>query len=150
MSFISAFKTFGSEFESIFQKLFKKAPAFEAGAISFISVAAPEVEAAFALYDPALAVVAKPIIDKIESALAVTQLTLKNAGPAPTVISLLQSIQANAQQLMQVGQVKDSATQEKITGTLDALVAGIQGVIATIQATTPTATPAAPTTAVAK
>ncbi len=127
--------TFFGAFKSEVGKLFKHAPAWDAAAISTITYVAPLVETAVALADPAAAPAVASIVTKVESALTSAQVVLK-AGQtsSPSLITYLQAVNDNIDQVEAAAQIKDPATAAKLTAIVGTITAEISAIIGEIQA----------------
>lgn len=111
---VTFFEALGSKIKSIF----KKAPAIEVQISSVVNYLAPFVEQldALVLGEGAAALV-NPIIDKIKTGLAALAVTItdSSAEGQANVASILNSVKANAGSLEAAAQIKDPATQQKLT-----------------------------------
>lgn len=121
------------------KKLFTHAPGWEASAAATMTYVAPMVEAVVALTDPAAAPVVTALLAKIQSATAAAAVLIKDAGPAPTLITYLEAIKRNLVLIEASAGVKDGAALAKlntlvtsITGEVDAVLAELQSVRAAI------------------
>jgi hypothetical protein len=115
MKVITFFESIGAWLKAHFTKL----PAAEVQVSSVVNYVAPFVEELDTLVDPTLAPIINPIIDKIKTGLAALAVTIKAAAtPAGTtnIQSIVASLAANAAALEAAFQVKDAATQTKVTG----------------------------------
>jgi hypothetical protein len=129
MKIVTFFESIGSWLKAHFTKL----PAEEVQVSSAVNYVAPFVEELDQLVDPTLAPVINPIIDKIKTGLAALAVTIKGSQtPAGTtnVQNIVASLAANATALEAAFQVKDAATQTKVTG----LITLIGGEFAAIEA----------------
>lgn len=143
--------------ETFFEKIgawlkshFTKTPALEVQVSSAVNYVVPFVEELDTLVAPEIAPVVNPILDKIKTGLAAvaTTITDTTAAGKANVQSILASLQTNAAALESAFQVKDQATQAKVTGTIQLLngeFSAIQAQLA-LASTSTTATPAPATT----
>jgi hypothetical protein len=114
------------------RKLFKQVPGWEASAAATLTYIAPLVETIVALADPAAAPAVNAIIAKVQSAMAAAAVVVKAAGPTPTLVTYLNAINGDIDQLLTAAQVKDPDTANKlkaitgtITGEINAILAEI-------------------------
>lgn len=116
-------ETFFENIGSWLKSKFKKLPALEVQISSAANYVVPFVEQLDTLVEPELAPIVNPILDRIKTGLAALATTIKDASPAGTanVKSILASLESNATSLEAAFQVKDQATQAKITGTIQLL-----------------------------
>lgn len=121
----------GNKVETFFESIgswlkshFSKAPALEVQISSAANYVVPFVEELDTLVAPEIAPVVNPILDRIKTGLAALATTIKGAttqAGTANVKSILASLQSNATSLEAAFQVKDQATQAKITGTIQLL-----------------------------
>lgn len=112
---------------------FKQLPAQEVQVSSAVNYIVPFVEELDTLADPELAIIVNPILDRIKVGLAALATTIK-ASKTPTgsanVQSIVSSLAANATALETAFQVKDPASQQKVTSTLQLISGEIQAISA--------------------
>lgn len=125
---VTFFERLGSKLKSLFKKL----PAAEVQISSTVNYIAPFLEELDTLADPELAPVVNPVIDKIKVGLAAlaTTITDSSASGKANVVSIAASLSTNATALESAFQVKNPATQEKVTG----IIKLVSGEIAAVQA----------------
>lgn len=131
--------SFFKKIESWVASIFKKAPSWETIAKSTILYVAPLLETIVALADPAAAPAVDAIVDKIKVGLAAASVTLSDAGPVPTLSTILASVNTNIGQLEAAAQIKDPATQAKLTATVNLISGEIQAILSAIPPTAATA-----------
>ena len=107
------------------KKLFTHAPGWEASAAATLTYVAPMVEMVVTLVDPAVAPAVNALIGKVQSAMAAAAVVIKDAGPAPTLLTYLNAVKRDMAQVECLAQVTDPSTAAKLT----ALVATIMGEI---------------------
>lgn len=98
--------------KSWFSKVFKNAPKAAASALAVLNTAAPLFEAVVAVVDPALAVVADPIITIIQADLGTVSSLLAN-NQITSVASFLAAIKSNFSTLLTEGHITDAASVAK-------------------------------------
>lgn len=140
MSIFSKFdteaKTFASDVEKAFIKLFNEEPKIEAAAASTIGVVAPIIVAVVAATgsEPEAAAIAG-IISIVKNDLATVQVVLNQAGAGTnntTAKSLLAAINANLASLLTAGLVKNPATLATITKDVTSISAALDVLIAAL------------------
>jgi hypothetical protein len=134
--------TFFESISSWLKAHFKNLPSEEVQISSAVNYIVPFVEELDDLVDPTLAPIINPIIDKIKTGLAALATTITAAKtPAGTANtqSVLASLVSNATALESAFQVKDAATQTKVTSIVN-LISGEFNAIQSQLASTVTAT----------
>lgn len=122
--------SFFSKLKAEIELLWKKAPAVEVAAASAINYVVPFVESLDEVITPELAPILNPILDKVKVGLTALKVTIQGAGTAPTISSIVGSINTNLTALISAAQIKDTAVSAKIqavatlvTGELSAITA---------------------------
>lgn len=96
------------------ESMWKKLPAATVAASSAINYVVPFVESLDEIIVPEFAPVLNPILDKIKVGLTALKVTVQDAGPAPTVASIVASVNTNLSALVAAAQIKDAALAGKI------------------------------------
>lgn len=112
------------------KKLFTHAPGWEASAAATMTYVAPLVETLVTLVDPELAPVVNALIVKIQSAMAAAAVVIKDAGPAPTLVTYLRAVQNDLAQVQSAAGVKDAATAAKLTAVIETISAELNAILA--------------------
>jgi len=129
-------KTFASDFEKVYVKLFQAEPAIETTVVGVIGVVAPLVVAIVAATgnEPeALAIAA--ITSVVKSDLAVVQTTLNAAGAGTanaSVKSTLTAINTNLASLLTAGMIKSPATLATVTKDVQSISSALAVIIAAL------------------
>lgn len=95
-----------------FSKVFKSAPKAAATALAVLNTAAPLFEVVVAVVDPALAVVADPIVTIIQADLGTVSSLLAN-NQISSVATFLAAIKSNFSTLLTEGHITDAASVSK-------------------------------------
>lgn len=134
----------GSEHLSFFdrvkaelKKLFKHVPGWEASAAATLTYVAPLVETLILIADPEAAPTVNLLIQKIQSAMAAAAVVVKDAGPAPTLVTYLHAITADLTQLEAAAGIKDPAQAEKLTATVATILGEINAILGHVLAAQP-------------
>ncbi len=128
--------SFFSKVKAELKKLFLHAPGWEASAAATLTYVAPLVETVVALADPEAAPLVTSLIQKVQSAMAAAAVVVKDAGPAPTLVTYLNAINNDLAQVEAVAQIKDPGTAQKLTATITTITAEVNAIL---QAVAPTA-----------
>lgn len=128
--------SFFSKVKAELKKLFLHAPGWEASAAATLTYVAPLVETVVALADPEAAPLVTSLIQKVQSAMAAAAVVVKDAGPAPTLVTYLNAINDDLAQVEAVAQIKDPGTAQKLTATITTITAEVNAIL---QAVAPTA-----------
>lgn len=123
---VTFFEKLGAKVKAIF----KKAPSIEVQISSAVNYLAPFIEELDILVLGPEAVLVNPIIDRIKTGLAALAVTITDSSVAgkANVTSILNSINSNAASLEAAAQIKDPATQQKLSGIVN-LITGEAGAI---------------------
>jgi hypothetical protein len=129
-------KTFASDFEKVYVKLFQAEPAIETTVVGVIGVVAPLVVAVVASTgnEPEALAIAG-IISVVKSDLAVVQTTLNAAGAGTanaSVKSTLTAIDANLASLLTAGMIKNPATLATVTKDVNSISSALAVIIAAL------------------
>ncbi len=130
--------SFYSRVKAELQKLFTHAPGWEASAAATLTYVAPMVETLVTLVDPAVAPIVNGVIVKAQSAMAAAAVVIKDAGPAPTLMTYLKAVNSDMAEVESAAQIKDPATAAKLTalvGTITGEIEAILGELAEVGAT---------------
>lgn len=131
---MSFFKKIGQWLEA----KFKNVPTIEVQISSAVNYCVPYVEMLDTLVAPEVAVVVNPILDKIKTGFAALAVTITGStvagGAAAAVKSIAASITINIASLESAMQIKDAATQQKITAIVTLLNGEITDIVAGLPA----------------
>lgn len=116
------------------KKLFTHAPGWEASAAATLTYVAPMVEMVVALVDPAVAPAVNGLIGKVQSAMAAAAVVIKDAGPAPTLITYLHAVKRDMAQVESLAQVTDPSTVAKLTALVATITGEIEAILAEVSA----------------
>lgn len=111
------------------KRLFVHAPGWEASAAATLTYLAPMVETVVTLADPAAAPLVNALIERVQSAMAAAAVVIKDAGPSPTLVTYLNSVNSDLSQVMNATQVKDPATQAKITALVGTITGEVNAIL---------------------
>lgn len=127
------FESLFSKIKSIFKKLFSMEPKLAQAISATITVVAPLLETILVVIgDAPVAVVVSGIVEKIQTDLAAATALVETSGATPTLTSVLNSVITNLNTILTAADVKDPATQEKLTTIVNTLVAEIQAILVEI------------------
>jgi hypothetical protein len=138
--------------ENFFATVLKKSPTFLQRTETFLPYVAGVLQTILAFADPALSLAIGPFISKFESDLGTISAVIQDGTPAAgssavtTLETALNSLKTNAASVLGLAEVKTSASQEKITAELNALVEttdALLGNLPTAAAEAPAPAPAA-------
>jgi hypothetical protein len=125
-----------TEFEKIgswFKSWFKKVPSWNVIALSALGVIAPLVETIVDLADPAAGAVITPIFTAIQSKLG-TVASLLSSGSTTNLATTIQSILTDLPTILPLLNIKDAATQEKVTAATTSITSELEAILAAIPA----------------
>jgi hypothetical protein len=139
--------TFFAKFKAFWKKFFGEEAQWNKAALETITIAAPLVDGALGLIDPAIEPEVANVLDKVKTDLT-TAATLISKGEAnPTLAGLLDDIKSNLGSIETAVQIKDPATQAKVTAITNTVIAEVEAVAAELPSTTATVKPATAVTA---
>ncbi len=121
--------TFKEKVKAEFAHLFGHVPSYAAIATSTITYVAPLVETALTFIDPVAGAASVALVGKVQGALAAANVVIKDAGPAPTVLTYLNAVQGNLQQLLTAADLKNPDEKDKYTTLITALTQEVTGLI---------------------
>ncbi len=121
--------SFFSKVKAELKKLFTHAPGWEASAAATLTYVAPLVETIVVIVDPEAAPVVNLLIAKVQSAMAAAAVVVKEAGPAPTLVTYLNAINDDLAQVATAAGIKDAATTQKLTATIAAITAEVNAIL---------------------
>lgn len=119
------------------ESLFHSAPTWIEGVNGVLQFGIPVVQTVIDLDAPGLSLVVDPVLSQVKVGMATLALMAEQGGSHPTLLSTLQSVQANVKQLETVAHVNDPATQTKISANLNLLVSELANVEQMLQPKTP-------------
>ncbi len=122
-------ESFFSKVKLELKKLFTHAPGWEASAAATLTYVAPLVETIVVLVDAAAAPMVDLLIQKVQSAMAAAAVVVKEAGPAPTLVTYLNAINGDLAQVAIVAGIKDPTTAQKLTTTVAAITAEVNAIL---------------------
>jgi len=132
MSFITSLENDFEKAGAWFEKLFGKASTWDKAALTAITIAAPLVEGILAVVDEPLELIVAPIITTVETDLTTAATLVSSATANPTLTGALNAVVNNLSGLLEIAEVKNSASVAKITTNVNAVVADIKAVLAAL------------------
>ena len=135
---VTFFATLKAKIAGAFKTFFKDEPQWEAIAISTLTVITPLAGTILDLLDPAAAPLFNAVVSAIQTDLTALTLVVKDAGPAPTITSFVDSIKANLQQIEQVAGVKSPTSVAKVTAVTTTIADELDAIVGAMQAAQPT------------
>lgn len=128
-------KSFFSEVETEFKKLFGSAPAALQTASAVITVVAPLVESLIALTgNEAAAAAIAVVVKQVEVDITAVQVTLKSVGSPLSLVGVLDAIVSNLKTLLTAGDIKDAKTLEVVTSVVNTIVAEFESILSVVKA----------------
>lgn len=128
-------KSFFSEVETEFKKLFGTAPAALQTASGVLTVVAPLVESIVALTgNEAAAAAISVVVGQVKADMAAVSTLIKSSGATPTVTSVMNAIVANLKDLLTAGDIKNESTLSTVTAVVNTIVSEIEAVLAVVKA----------------
>ena len=112
--------------------LFVHAPGWEASAAATLTYVAPLVETIVVLVGPEAAPLVGALIQKVQSAMAAAAVVMKEAGPAPTLVTYLNAINGDLAQVASVAGIKDTAVSLKLTTTVNTIKAEVNAILGAV------------------
>lgn len=106
--------SFFSKLKTAIESMWKKIPAATVAMSSAINYVVPFVESLDEIIVPEFAPVLNPILDKVKVGLTALKVTVQDAGPAPTIATIVASVNTNLTALVSAAQIKDAALAAKI------------------------------------
>lgn len=128
-------KGFLDKLKAAVVSMWHKAPAIAVWIASAINNLIPVIEQLDEIADPAEAAVINPILDKVKVGLAALKVTIQDAGSKPNALAIINAISTHLDALLNVAEIKNAATKEKIAG----VVGIVKAEVATVGAVLPAA-----------
>ena len=131
--------------ENFFATVLKKVPTVAQRTETFLPYVAGALQTILAIADPALSVVLGPIFSKVEAGLGTISAVVQDGTPAAgssgvTILeTALNSVKSNLASVLDLAEVKNSASQAKISAEITAVITDTDLLLGNL----PTATPAA-------
>ncbi len=127
--------SFFSKVKAELKRLFLHGPGWEASAAATLTYVAPLVETIVALADPEAAPLVTSLIQKVQSAMAAAAVVVKNAGPAPTLVTYLHAINNDLAQVEAVAQIKDAGIAQKLATTVATITTEVNAILLAVPIT---------------
>ena len=127
-------KLFLSKTEAEFVKLFKASPTALQDATNFVNFSAPIVIAIETVAAPELAPESAAVIAIIKADLATLSAAAQSISTASTAEQAMTNLAANLPQLLVASEIKDPATQAKITGYVNLITGELNALIPVFKA----------------
>lgn len=118
-------------------KLFSHVPGWEASAAATLTYVAPLVETLLSLADPEAAPAVNALVQKVQSAMAAAAVVVKDAGPAPTLITYLEAIVKDLAQVEAAAGIKDAGTAQKLTSAIATITVEVNAILGVVSPAQP-------------